>query len=123
VRSPTPPIPTPTDSERDRAFDGLVELVRKFGDVTARARALGLFVGDRDLLECPACGLMEDVLADGRLVVYRNPGRDADTGLRFAEAPDAEGRFSCPGCGASVPAPVESPRYPEPSRGNARRPL
>ena len=56
----TPPA-RPTD---EPGFDGLIELVRQFGDVTAHARSLGLFVADRDLLECPACGLMEDVLIE-----------------------------------------------------------
>ena len=48
----------------------LVELSRKLAKVKAQARALGIFTDDRELLECPNCGLLEDVTAKGLLVTY-----------------------------------------------------
>jgi hypothetical protein len=43
----------------------LVELSRKLAKVKAQARALGIFTDERELLECPNCGLLEDVTAKG----------------------------------------------------------
>jgi hypothetical protein len=62
-----------------------------------RAKALGVFSHDRELLECRGCGLMEDVTAEGTLITCRakTPGRD--TGLSFREL--RGNRFRCPECG------------------------
>ncbi len=66
-----------------------------------KARALGLFANDRELLECPDCGLMENVAAaGGGLFTCRPESLDEDTGLRFQEL--AQGRFRCPACGATI---------------------
>ncbi len=66
----------------------------------AKARALGLFANDRELLECAKCGLQEDVTFGGLLITSRSDSVGEDTGLRFEEL--AQGRFRCPGCGATV---------------------
>ena len=63
----------------------------------AEARALGLFAGDRELLACPRCGLMEDVSFIGRLITCRPSALGEDTGLRFEEI--KAGKFRCPKCG------------------------
>lgn len=65
-------------------------------------RATRRHADDRDLLRCPACGLMEDVLSDGVLVTYHDGSDREDTGLRFAEDPQKDGRFVCPTCGCEV---------------------
>lgn len=66
-----------------------------------QAEIAGLFIGDRELLNCAHCGLQEDVLTDGRLVTYQVDAADAaDSGLRFAAADD--GNFVCPQCGAVI---------------------
>ncbi len=67
-----------------------------------RAKALGVFAHDRELLDCSGCGLMEDVTAAGTLIVIRvkTPGRD--TGLRFRKL--RGNRFRCPGCGSILGA-------------------
>ena len=53
----------------------------------------------RALLECPSCGLHEDVRADMTLVTVAAEAPDLDTGLSFA-AMDEEGAYWwCPGCG------------------------
>ena len=67
----------------------------------AKAKALGLFANERELLECPACGLMENVAAAGGGLFTCHPeSLDDDTGLRFEEL--ASDRFGCPECGATV---------------------
>lgn len=64
----------------------LIELCGQLRHLKQQARSLGLFADERELLACPECGLQEDVLADGRLITYReghiNP---QDSGLRFTE--------------------------------------
>ena len=79
--------------------DSLVELVSRLEEVKRQARALGLFTDDRDLLECPDCGLLEDVTAEGLLVTYPKDSKDLnDCGLRFRQLDEAS--FKCPACGA-----------------------
>ena len=79
---------------------GLRQLAAKLVALWSRAHALGIFPGDRELLECPTCGLMENVACGGMLFTCRPESLDDDTGLRFEEL--SRGRFSCPGCGATV---------------------
>ena len=79
----------------------LAEVARQLQEVHAQAKALGIFTADRELLECPKCGLLEDVAFDGTLMTYReNEAALIDTGLRFRESDP--GRFICPGCGSEV---------------------
>jgi len=66
----------------------------------AKARALGLFTNDRELLECHKCGLLEDVTINGLLITFRAPDFGQDTGLRFEEL--SQERFRCPGCGSMI---------------------
>ncbi len=81
----------------------LATRAHQLAKVTKNAHSLGIFVGDRELLVCPRCGLMEDVLADGRLITCHAAG-EADTGLRFAENRRRDGRFICPGCRTVIEA-------------------
>lgn len=85
-----------------RSIDRLArELVR----IKKHASQLGVFTNDRELLQCPQCGLAEDVTIDGLLITYRgNPRRPQDTGLRFAELNGQ--RFRCPSCGTVVKAVI-----------------
>lgn len=46
-------------------------------------KSLGMFANDRELLECPRCGLMEDVAAGGMFLTVRPTDLGTDTGLRF----------------------------------------
>jgi len=50
--------------------DDIGKLVRRMQPMIEKAEALGIFTNDRELLECPNCGLKEDVLATGQLVTY-----------------------------------------------------
>lgn len=80
----------------------LETLVRQLVELKAQARQLGLFTEDRDLLTCPRCGLMEDVLIGGRLVTWPGEGDGRDTGLRFTADHTDHLRFTCPRCGGPV---------------------
>ena len=83
----------------------LVELSRKLAKVKAQARMLGIFTDDRELLECPNCGLLEDVTTEGLLVTYSGRSRSRkDCGLRFR--PVDETRFACPKCGTRIKAVI-----------------
>lgn len=82
-------------------LNDLRELALRLQAVKEQARKLGLFTDDRELLECPQCGLKEDVTCQGILYTYRGDAIGDDTGLRFPE-PDAEGVSRCPGCGSEV---------------------
>ncbi|MDZ4198631.1 MAG: hypothetical protein U1E27_05005, partial [Kiritimatiellia bacterium] len=63
-------------------------LARQWVALQKRANALGLFANDRELLECPQCGLAEDVAHDGRLITCRETAIGQDTGLRFTKETD-----------------------------------
>ena len=79
--------------------DRIEPLARQLQALKTEAEALGVFVGDRELLECSNCGLAEDVLADGRLITFRG-ATVMDTGLRFTAV--SETRFRCPSCGTEL---------------------
>ena len=92
-------------SGKQGVMDGLTTLTRQLEQVKAQARALGIFTDDRELLECPNCGLLEDVMADGLLVTYPKDSVDPkDCGLRFR--PVDETRFACPKCGTRIKAVI-----------------
>jgi hypothetical protein len=66
--------------------------------IRAQILAEGGFLHDRELHQCPACGLMEDVLYSGKLVTYWHQNAEpVDTGLRFKEVEADE--LACPCCG------------------------
>ncbi len=62
------------------------------------AQDAGLFLEDRALLECPRCGLLEDVGCYGVLMTYPEGTPPVDSGLRFTKG--KRGRYICPKCGA-----------------------
>jgi len=83
----------------------LLELARQLAQVKRQASALGIFTDDRELLECPSCGLLEDVTAEGVLVTYPKESAGLkDCGLRFKQV--GETSFACPSCGATVVAVI-----------------
>lgn len=100
-----PSCPSNGGLENPSSVDGLHDLARHLVDVKQRAEALGIFTDDRELLECPNCGLLEDVTAKGLLVTYPKDSVDLkDCGLRFC--PVDETRFACPKCGTSIKAVI-----------------
>ena len=88
----------------------LRRLAEELESLKRRAKALGVFTNDRELLDCPHCGLMEDVAVDGLLITCRAPDLGRDTGLRFRKL-NAK-CFRCPACGERVkePPPERGPR-------------
>jgi predicted RNA-binding Zn-ribbon protein involved in translation (DUF1610 family) len=94
-----------TKSGKQGVMDGLTTLTRQLEQVKAQARALGIFTDDRELLECPNCGLLEDVTAKGLLVTYPKDSVDLkDCGQRFR--PVDKTRFACPKCGTRIKAVI-----------------
>ena len=83
-----------------RTLNTLRRLAKQIAALQEQARALGVFPGDRELLECPKCGLLEDVTCNGQLITSRPSAEGQDTGLRFQELPG--NRFRCPACGSLV---------------------
>jgi rubredoxin len=88
----------------DEAWDAMLQDLRQLASrvvaLQEQARSLGIFADDRELLECPKCGLLEDVTFTGQLITWRPPDEGQDTGLRFEELP--QGCFRCPACGSMV---------------------
>ena len=84
----------------------LRSLARQLAVVQAEARALGIFVDDRELLACRRCGLAEDVSFAGLLITNCSTDPVEDTGLRFEEI--TSGKFRCPKCGATVTVASEN---------------
>jgi hypothetical protein len=92
-------------SGKKAEMNGLVAAVRELEQVKQQAKALGIFTDDRELLECPLCGLLEDVTAEGLLVTYVKDSVDLkDCGLRFR--PVDETSFECPSCGTKLKAEI-----------------
>lgn len=88
----------------------LRQLAMELNAAKKRAKELGLFAEDRELLACPGCGLLEDVDIDGFLLTYIRPAEwddptlnipvPPDTRLRFEEL--GETTFRCPICSTVI---------------------
>ena len=75
--------------------NAISSLIAQFGDIHQKTKELGIFTNDRELLQCPRCGLAEDVACDGRLTTVQSAdGSFNDTGLRFQEIDSVH--FRCP---------------------------
>jgi predicted RNA-binding Zn-ribbon protein involved in translation (DUF1610 family) len=92
---------TPPDS--DSLIAAIAPLAKQIAAIQQQMHALGMFANDRELLDCPHCGLLEDVIISGLLITYREPDFHQDTGLRFEEL--NTGTFRCPSCGQTVCEP------------------
>lgn len=53
---------------KDELLKQIKPLAEQLQTLQEQAERLGIFTGDRELLECAECGLEEDVTADGFLV-------------------------------------------------------
>ncbi len=74
--------------------------LRQIAKLQKKLKDMGGFAHDRELVECPKCGLQEDVTGDGLLITCRpdTPGRD--TGRRLVALDKREEWWRCPACGA-----------------------
>ncbi len=84
----------------DNLYASIKLLAEQLVAIQKQAEQMGLFTNDRDLLECPHCGLMENVTHNGLLFTCRDVDLDQDTGLRFTK--QTEQTFRCPSCGGVV---------------------
>lgn len=89
----------------DKLFEATKQLVK----VKEEAKALGLFVDDRELLECPKCGLKEDIDINGRLFTVFEKVPNKDTGLRFKKVKSSK-TFRCPNCEKTVSELSQKPQ-------------
>ena len=90
------------DKNSKSSLSGLAQkikpLVEDIVRIQKQAKALGIFVNNRELFECPGCDLVEDVTFDGFLMTYHKENDDmTDSGLRFEEMD--EEKYRCPVCG------------------------
>jgi len=90
----------PTAASETAAIKEMRSLISRMTPVMRRAGELGSFIGDRDLLECPECGLIEELNADGRLFTYIDGCQIKDSGFRFT--PAGPGAWLCAVCGTVV---------------------
>ncbi len=90
-------------------FHDIRALGRELTKVQERARKLGLFCNDRELLSCSRCGLEEDVTCEGFLIVAKSASPGVDIGLRFSAVDEEKGLYRCPGCGQEVTVPDSAP--------------
>ena len=94
-----------TQPRKPAVSGDLAELCRQLEQVEQRAEALGISTDDRELLECPNCGLLEDVTSEGLLITYPKDSVDLkDCGLRFR--PEGKTNFACPSCGTRIKAVI-----------------
>jgi hypothetical protein len=99
--------------ERDKngqsGLSGLAQKVKPLVEdivrIQKQAKAVGIFVNDRELLECAGCDLVEDEAFDGSLMTYHRESDDmTDSGLRFEEMD--ENKYRCPVCGTVSKAEI-----------------
>jgi transcription elongation factor Elf1 len=88
-------------SKKTLISNRLVKAVKQLVKINKEAESLGLFVDDRELLECPKCGLMEDVDINGTLFTVFENSPNKDTGLRFKKIKNSK-TFCCPNCGQQI---------------------
>ena len=95
--------PEDNENELPKSYDELVEAVMPLAaevkKLQAQMKAAGMFAHDRELVDCPKCGLEEDVTSEGLLITCRHESPGVDTGLRFQPIDDREDWWRCPACG------------------------
>lgn len=85
-------------SEIKDVLDTLIpEIVERYQEIQRLAKMHGIFLDDRELLDCSKCGLKEDVTFDGRLIVTNLDGSILPE-LSFITADKAGEWFKCPMC-------------------------
>lgn len=89
-------------------------LAAELTKLKARAKALGVFTNERELLACPRCRLVEDVTCDGLLITYMSSALEQDSGLRFEAT--SNNQFRCPACGSITREKSTRTRLPNKTR-------
>ena len=91
--------PEGEDKPSDELLGAIKPLAAEIVKLQAQMKAAGLFAEDRDLLECPKCGLQENVTADSLLITCLREFPGEDTGGRFVPLDGRESWWRCPKCG------------------------
>ena len=87
---------------QDVLIKKLFKLANEILRLKEEGKKLGMFTDDRELLECPECGLMEDVDINGRLFTVFKNSLHKDTRLEFKEVRNKKDYFRCPNCGKEI---------------------
>jgi rubredoxin len=94
-----PPRPDDEGKPGEELLGAIKPLAAEILKLQAQMKAAGLFANDRDLLECPKCGLQEDVTIEGILIACPKEFPGEDTGERFIPLDDRESWWRCTKCG------------------------
>ena len=94
-------------SEKD---DRLYSMAEAINELNLKLTKGGRFDHSRELLNCPACELFEDVNNNGMLITAEPVDPEVDTGLRFVKVRDGE--WECPDCGHICRENGKKPRRP-----------
>jgi rubredoxin len=83
-------------------------LFRQLQKAQEKARSLGIFIDDRELLECPECGLCEDITFQGFLFTHHKDDifQENPRDIQFRQIDDDH--FECPVCETTVTVPPEA---------------
>jgi predicted RNA-binding Zn-ribbon protein involved in translation (DUF1610 family) len=100
----TPPRPDDESKPSEELLGAIKPLAAEIVKLQAQMTAAGLFANDRDLLECPKCGLLEDVTVDGMLITCLPEFPGEDTGGKFVLLDNRESWWRCPKCGVEFPS-------------------
>ena len=99
-----PPRPEDKGKPSEELLGAIKPLAAEIVKLQTQMKAAGMFANDRDLLECPKCGLQEDVTVDVILITCPKEFPGEDTGGRFLPLDNGEVWWRCPKCGAEFPS-------------------
>ncbi len=80
--------------KKEERIYSMAEAINELG---LKLTTSGGFDHSRELLSCPACGLLEDVTLEGMLITAESDYPGVDTGLKFTKT--GENEWECPDCG------------------------
>src|SRR5215204_2521633 len=86
-----------TEADPVKKEERLYSMAEAINELGLKLTSLGGFDHSREFLNCPACGLLEDVTFEGMLITTESDYPGVDTGLRFAKT--GENEWECPDCG------------------------
>jgi DNA-directed RNA polymerase subunit RPC12/RpoP len=87
------------ESDYDKLLKSIEPLAREMYKLQQKLKKMGCFAHDRELVECPHCGLQEDVTFEGKLITCKLDNPDEDFGLQFMALDKKEEWWRCPACG------------------------
>ena len=85
------------DADSIKNEERLYSMAEAISELGVKLTTSGGFDHSRELLSCPACGLLEDVTFEGMLITAESDYPGIDTGLKFTKT--GENELECPDCG------------------------